>query len=68
MLGLAKEKVAESTVITIPSPINGRACMWSSFRGWMIEGVAVSAAVPADWEAEDQAEAAGEVETDQGPV
>jgi hypothetical protein len=34
----------------------------------MIEGVAVSAAVPADWEAEDQAEAAGEVETDQGQV
>jgi hypothetical protein len=34
----------------------------------MIHGVAVWAAVPADWEAEDRAEAAGEVETDQDPV
>jgi len=34
----------------------------------MIQEVAVLAAVPADLEAEDQAEAAGAGETDQGPV
>jgi len=34
----------------------------------MIHGVEVWAAVPADREAEDRAEAAGEVETDQDPV
>ncbi len=34
----------------------------------MVHGVAEWAAVLVDWEAEDQAAAAGEVETDQGPV
>ena len=34
----------------------------------MIQEVAVLAAVPADLEAGDQAEAAGVVETDQGPA
>jgi hypothetical protein len=34
----------------------------------MIQEVAVLAAVQADSEAEDQAEAAGAVETDQGPA
>ena len=34
----------------------------------MTHEVAVWAAVPADWEAEDRAGAAGEVEMDQGPA
>jgi hypothetical protein len=64
---LAKEETVVNTIIAIPSPMRGSACMLSSFRLDDSE-VAVLAAVPADLEAGAQAEAAGAEETDQGPA